>query len=90
MTLEIEVYDALCALSVFRINGREAEEGDFVNKYDHSPETAEDYGCGDMKADIIPPTEEILTKYGISEGEYHEIAAKVAEKVSFGECGWCV
>ena len=90
MKLEIEVYSALCSLSIFKINDIEAEEEDFVYKYDHSPETSEDYSCGDMRADIKIPTDDILEKYKINLTEYNEIAFKVAEKVSFGCCGWCV
>lgn len=90
MKLEIEVYDALCSLSIFKINDIDAEEEDFVNKYDHSPGTAEDYACGDMRADIKMPTNDILEKYKINLTEYNEIASKVADEVSFGCCGWCV
>ena len=90
MKLKIEVYGSLCSLSEFKINGIDAEEEDFVDKYDHSPETAEDYACGDMQADIILATDEVLNKYGISVTEYNEIARQVSEKVSFGCCGWCV
>ena len=90
MTFEIEVYDALCVLKLFEINGMDADENDFVDKYDHSPDVAEDYGCGDMIADIIPATEVILEKYSITLQEYTKIAEKVSEKVSFGPCGWCI
>lgn len=90
MRLEIEVFGALCSLSLFEVNGIDAEEEDFVDKYDHAPEGAEEYGCGNMKADVIKVTDEILDKYRISSEEYYEIAEQVAEKVSFGHCGWCV
>jgi hypothetical protein len=90
MECKIEVYGALCSLSEFVINGVDADEDDFVDKYDHSPETAEDYACGDMRADLIPATEEVLQKYKITLSEYNTIAQSVAEKVSFGCCGWCV
>lgn len=90
MKLEIKVYSALCSLKTFVINGIDADENDFVNKYDHSPETAEDYACGDMQADIIDSTNEILEKYNINQEEYEDIAEKVSELVSFGCCGWCV
>lgn len=88
MKLEIEVFDALCSLSTFITDGVEAEEEEFVDKYDHCPD--EEYGCGNMEADIIAPTEEVLEKYNISPEEHEEIAAKAAELVSFGACGWCV
>ena len=90
MKLEIEVYEALCSLSTFIINRVEAEEDEFVDKYDHNPEDAEDYGCGNMEADIIAPTKEVLERYNISPEEHEEIAGKVAELVSFGSCGWCI
>lgn len=90
MKLEIEVYSALCSLATFIINDIEAEEEEFVDKYDHSPDEAEEYGCGSMEADIIAPTEEVLKKYNISREEHEEIAGKVAELVSFGACGRCV
>ena len=90
MDLRMQVYSAMCHLSVFTINGINADENDFVDKYDHDEENAEDYGCGDMRADILPATEEVLIKYGISITEYNEIASKVSEELSFGCCGWCV
>ena len=90
MKLEIEVCTALCSLSIFKINGIDADEDDFVNKYDHSPEIVEAHACGNMQADIISATDEVLTKYGISLEQYNEIAQEVSEKLSFGCCGWCV
>lgn len=90
MKLEIEVFGALCHLSKFKINTIQADEDDFVDKYDHASKDAPEYGCGNMQADIIPPTKEILTKYNITEAEYYEIAAQVSEKLSFGKCGWCI
>ncbi len=90
MEYKAEVYRALCSLSEFTVNSIDADEDDFVDQYDHSPETAEDYACGDMRADIKPATDEVLKKYGITANEYATIAADVAEKVSFGCCGWCV
>ena len=90
MNLEIEVCDFLCSLLIFKINGIDASEDDFVDKYDHSPEMAGPHRCGDMRADIIPATNDILAKYKISHEEYIEIAELVAEKVSFGCCGFCM
>ena len=90
MNLKIEVYDALCSLKTFIINGISADEDDFVDNCDHDKGNAEDYACGNMQADIKSSTNKILTKYSISEDEYQDIASKVAELVSFGECGWCV
>lgn len=90
MEYKAEVYGALCSLSTFVINGVDADEDDFVDKYDHSPETAEDYACGDMQADIKPLADEVLKKYNITTDEYQTIAEDVSEKVSFGCCGLCV
>lgn len=90
MEYKAEVFSALCSLAEFMINGIAADEYDFVDKYDHSPETAEDYACGNMQADIKAATDEVLEKYDITADEYATIAADVAEKVSFGCCGLCV
>jgi len=89
MKLEIVASKNYCTLSVFKINGINADEDDFVIKYDHSPEMAYQYECGDMRADSIPASDEVLRKYGISSSEYIEIAEKVAEELSFGCCGLC-
>jgi hypothetical protein len=90
MKLEIKVYGALCGLSLFRINGVEADENDFVDRFDHSPDTAVPYGCGNMQADIIKSTDKVLKKYAISKKEYYVIAERVSAELSFGTCGWCV
>ena len=90
MEVKIKCYTALCSLEEFIINDIEADEEDFVDKYDHSPDEAEEYGCGDMRADIIAPTNEVLKKYNITPVEHEKIASQVAEEVSFGACGWCV
>jgi hypothetical protein len=90
MEYKLKVYGYSCSLSEFVVNGVGARENDFVDKYDHSPETAEDYACGDMLADLKPATDEILQKYKITLDEYNTIAESVAKKVSFGCCGWCV
>lgn len=90
MKFKTEVYGSLCSLSLFEINGMDADEDEFVNKFDHSRETAPDYGCGDMRADIRIPSDAILEKYGITVDEFTVIAEDVAEKVSFGRCGWCI
>ena len=90
MKLELEVGHALCYLPVFTINGIDADYEDFGRKYDRSPDTAEDYGCGDMQFTRVPPTPEVLAKYGISEVEYALVAGQLEEGLSFGACGWCV
>lgn len=89
MKYRAEVSSCLCSLEHFEINGIQADEDDFVNKYDHSPDTAEEYGCGNMQADVKPATSEVLSQYGITLDEYNTIVADIAEKLSFGSCGWC-
>lgn len=90
MEYKAEVYGALCSLKEFTINGIKAHEEDFVDKFDHDQENTEDYACGDMEADIILATEEVLQKYSITLEEYNTIADDVSEKVSFGCCGGCI
>lgn len=98
MKYKAECYGSLCSLSLFVINGKEAEAEDFVDKYDHSPEEAYDYspeeaknyGCGDMRAEPLPVNQKILIKYDITEEEYFIIANDIAEKLSFGNCEWCI
>ena len=89
MELELEIEVCLCSLATFQINGIKANIKDFVNKYDHKPENSVDYGCGDMKADIIPATNEVLNKYNISLDEYNKVAERVSSEVSFGNCNLC-
>ena len=90
MEYKAEVYSCLCSLEHFEINGISAKEDDFVDKYDHSRETAEDYACGNMQADVKLPSADVLSKYGITADEYAIVAEDIAEKLSFGCCGWCV
>ena len=89
MKVEIIAYSHLCCLRTFTINGIDAREEEFVNKYDHRPDEAEDYACGDMRADSILVSEDVLLKYGITEQEAELISDKVAAEVSFGCCGLC-
>ena len=81
---------SLCHLIIFEINGIKADAEEFVNKYDAAPEDGEEYGCGDMIADVIPASTDVLRKYDITEDEYYEIAKKVSTELSFGCCNWCV
>lgn len=90
MKLELEFGTALCYTPKFVINGIIADEDDFGEKYDRDPDNAEDYGCGDMQFTRIPPTNEVLEKYSITEAEYAIIAGQLEEGLSFGSCGWCV
>lgn len=90
MKLELEFGTAYCYTSTFIINGSDADHKDFGEQFDRSPETAEDYACGDMQFTRIPATPEVLEKYGITEVEYNLIAGLLEEGLSFGCCGWCV
>ena len=90
MEYTIKVYSALCELSKFVINGVCAGNHDFGEKYDHDQEHAEDYGCGDMRFERKPATDEVLSKYKISADEYNIIAGELEDKLSFGCCSWCV
>ena len=86
----IEAYEALCKLATFTVNGIDAEYDDFGEKNDTDMENAEDYGCGNMEFTPKPATDEVLSKYKISVGEYNTIAEELKDKLSFGQCSWCV
>jgi len=76
-------------MSAFVINGINANSSDFGGQGDMSPETAEEYCCGDMQFTRNPSTPDVLAKYGITEDEYAEICEKLEGGLSFGRCGWC-
>ena len=93
MTIKVEIkpYHGLpCALEVFTINGEKAQESDFGEGRDDSPESAEDYACGDHQFHPKLPTQEVLDKYKINLSEYAEICGKLESALSVGSCGWCV
>jgi hypothetical protein len=90
MKLKLEIGKYLCCTPTFVINGIQADTHDFGEKFDRSPETGEEYGCGDMQFTAIPPTLEVLTKYGISNIEYTLIADQLQKGLSFGQCSLCV
>lgn len=90
MELKLEIYGSLCSTSIFTINGLAANEFEFGKSYDANPDEAEEYGCGNRKFKRIASTEKVLTKYNISEEEYIKIAEQLEDKLSFGNCGWCV
>ena len=87
--VEIEFSTYACWLGEFRVNGVEAKEEDFVEKYDHDEENAPDYGCGDMRCDIKRPRRETLDKYNINEDEYEVIANMIGVALDFGSCALC-
>ncbi len=90
MKLELEFGHALCYTRIFRINGILANSNDFGEQGDRSPETAEEYGCGDMQFKKNPSTAEVLSKYGINDVEYELIANQLEVGLSFGNCEWCI
>ena len=90
MEIQIEAFKSLCATEVFRINAIEADTEDFGRNYDHCPQAAEPYGCGDMRFEASPATDEVLKKYGITLEEYAQICDKIDSEISFGRCGLCV
>ena len=90
MKLKLEFGTALCYTPTFVVNGIDADEDDFGDKYDRDSENAEDYGCGDMQFTGIEATTETLNKYSITKEEYSEIVSKLEEGLSFGSCGWCI
>lgn len=91
MELVIKPYRELpCRLDIFSINGKDADQEDFGEVYDHDRENAEPYGCGDMYFEPEPPTKEVLDKYGITEEEYYNICNELEYKLGIGCCGWCV
>lgn len=86
--LIIEVGKCFCYLPIFKINRINANETDFGNQEDISPETAEPYCCGDMQFIPKESTEEVLNKYKITQAEYEQICEEL-DCLSFGTCGWC-
>jgi hypothetical protein len=88
MQLEMEAFSAICSLKVFVINGVDADEKDFGDKYDADPDNADGYCCGDMRFFPKPATQDVLDKYSINVIEYNEICEKL-DCLSFGSCGWC-
>lgn len=89
MNIKIETYNCLCETKVFQVNGIDADWSDFGDKYDREPENAEDYCCADMRFTAKPATQEILNKYKINDNEYSKVCDVLADKLSWGCCGWC-
>lgn len=79
-----------CHLEVFTINGKDADQYDFGDIFDHNEEIREPYGCGDMHFDSKPPTKEVLDKYNITEEEYYNICNELEYELCVGSCGWCI
>lgn len=90
MKLKIEPMKYYCSLNTFVINGIEGDYEDFGTKYDHSPETAKPYGCGNMKFDSKPATQEVLDKYKITLDDYSVVCDELSDALNFGNCNACV
>jgi len=89
MKLELEFGTSFCYTHTFEINGISADQEDFGEKYDISPDSAHDYCCGDMQFTRVDAKPEVLEKYGISLPEYDLIAGQLEVGLSFGSCGLC-
>lgn len=86
--LIIAVGMCYCYLRIFRINNIDASEVDFGCHKDTSPEEAEPYCCGNMQFIPKESTEEVLSKYKITQAEYEQICEEL-DCLSFGSCSWC-
>lgn len=90
MKLEFKMFDALCSHELFKINDIDAHYSDFGYQYDRAPQEAEPYGCGDMAFERKSATQSVLDKYKITLDEYNEICDMLTDKMSWGNCGWCI
>lgn len=91
MKLVIEPMNTLpCRLEVFAINGKNANQNDFVYAYDHDIENAETDTCSDMQLEFKFITKEVLNRYNITEEEYYNICNELECKLCVGSCGWCI
>ena len=89
MKFKYDVYNSLCSVGNFTVNGIEADEEDFGEGYDCDPGSAEPYCCGNRVFKRFEPSREVLEKYGINEEEYSEICDSLTDDLSWGACGWC-
>jgi len=80
---------ALCYCRNFEINDVDARYEDFGTKEDRRPDDADEHCCADMRFTADLPQQAILDKYKITFEEYNEIAEKLTEGLSFGQCGCC-
>lgn len=90
MKWQLKVFSHLCETEVFQINGVDAYYSDFGEKEDTSPALAEPYCCYNMQFIRKPATPEVLKKYKIDKDEYAIVCEALEEKLSFGNCGWCL
>jgi hypothetical protein len=88
--VKLQVYDALCSLKTFTIDGERVDEDDFFYKDDVGRDYAEPYACGNMQGTALKATDKVLKKYNLTVDEFNTVAEEAADLVSFGSCGWCV
>lgn len=89
MKLELDAYSAICETKIFVVNGIKASYKDFGVKYDASPDKNKPNCCGNMIFEPIAPTQQVLSKYDISQKEYSSICQLLKSCVSFGNCRLC-
>ncbi len=90
MTLNLDIYNSICAAKAFSINGVKAYCEDFGELCDTAHDEKKPYCCGNMVFKPRTRCCEILQKYGISEEEYTYICIQLRKKLSFGMCRNCV
>ena len=86
---DIKVSKWKCYCPVFVVKGVKADECDFGEGCDNDRDNRPPYGCGNKVFEVRPATQKVLDKYGLTVDEYNEIAAVLAEGLSFGRCGLC-
>lgn len=90
MLIELVTGSGLCTyVKKFVINGINADSNDFGTCYDHDPENAPDYGCGDMRFESGKVSTEVLEKYKITIEEFYEVCDQLDKKMSWGHCAYC-
>lgn len=90
MELKLEFGEAYCYTPAFEINGILANPDDFGDQRDESPDTAEEFGCGDMQFKAKEYTQKVSDKYKITIPEYNFVASQLEVGLSFGACGYCI
>lgn len=88
MIVKMEAYRGLpCSLSVFIINGVQADIDDFGEQDSNSDG---DYGCiYNVFKPFRHPPKQVLKKYKITLEEFLEIGDKLEKKLDIHNCGWC-
>ncbi|MCX7708321.1 MAG: hypothetical protein N2484_00560 [Clostridia bacterium] len=89
MKLVLDVYNAICDIEIFEINGIKATYKDFGSMYDAAPDQSKPCHCGNMIFESRIPSQQVLQKYGINVSEYAYICQQLQEQLSFGLCRLC-